>query len=152
MIVGLRKVGKLLTLFLTEAALMSVAVVSTSMSVEAGSVDKAAFIEKWQQTYLLEDITSEEQGVVGRLYHGCVKLFSLSLRDARKYLRAQQDEEASLKNCLDMLRLWGNGFDAERGESDRLLQKHKDLQNLVLLLLRSIGKVISQGKTSLQGL
>jgi len=55
---------------------------------------------------------------------------------------------ASARNSYQRLRLWGDGFDADQGELDRLLLGCKDSQHLTFTLLSSIGRILTEGLLS----
>lgn len=114
-------------------------------SLAGGAGDALSYIKTWQEKSISEE-PPRETGIVGRLLHACIQLYSLVLRHIKNGSQLTKDDQASLRSNSDMLRLWADGFDASTGELDRLLQQSEALQHLTLSLIVSIGNTLSQGR------
>ncbi|OCK74226.1 hypothetical protein K432DRAFT_311161 [Lepidopterella palustris CBS 459.81] len=104
------------------------------------------FVEAWQQS---SNAVVPEIGTVGRFFESLIKMFSMLLDQLKGDSMLSLDDRASLKNSFDILRLWGHGFDASRGELDKLLEHSTESKDLTISLLISIGDIVSEIPRSL---
>lgn len=104
---------------------------------------KTELIRAWQQA---ADAHAEIQdlGIVGGLFDGCIRLFKALARRISKNHQLHLYQER-VRQSLETLYLWGDGFGLDRGDLDRALAQSQSVRNMVLAALISIAEVLSQG-------
>lgn len=105
-------------------------------------------IENWQEETSTSAIPGE-LGIIGQLFQGCIDLYSTLLGKAKEDLSFASKEKMILERNYQILRLWADGHGVLSGQLDAILQRSTDLQQITLVTLNSLSKVIYQRKSSL---
>lgn len=71
-------------------------------------------------------------------------IFSSLIRTSRKHPELSKHKQEAIEHQFQLIRLWGDGFDAPRGGLDRHLLYSRDLQQTTLPLLISTSEILSQ--------
>ncbi|KAH0538687.1 hypothetical protein FGG08_004762 [Glutinoglossum americanum] len=117
----------------------------------AASFDKR-LVEQWlyqnqNQSRIDSYIHSSNIGtdIAGRLFEGCLDLFSLIWERAKALDGLEGEQKVALREELGRFFLWGEGFDPSHGKLDEALNVSKDLRTSTIDFLACVGKTLSTG-------
>ena len=91
-----------------------------------------------------QEASTNTLGFAGRLFKACFELFS-SLARAQAMDKVAEAEKHGICGELERFFLWGEGFNAEGGGLDHILESSAELRINVLSFLFEFGKVVAQG-------
>jgi hypothetical protein len=101
-------------------------------------------IERWQIESFVEDNSDALTGIVGSLFDGLTSSLQAVLHSLQK-CDPEHPQLRPFERSAAALLFWGSDHGVPSGGLDRALQHSRNIRDTVLLVLISIGDLLSQG-------
>lgn len=110
---------------------------------------KQLLVSKWQETSSTANL--DHSGPAERLWQACVEIYSRILQSLKREKTLPPSLQKKIERDFQAFVLWGDGFQAQDGGLDLILQQSKRLQYRTVCILVSVGTVL-QSRSSPESL